>query len=78
MTLRSALAKFLPDEHSKRLFVPFVCFVIAAFGAAMGFAADALELRWLGQIAFVITAIAVVVGGAAVFWLLIGTFAKKQ
>lgn len=43
-------------------------FFVAALGAAMGFAAHALELRWLALSAFWLVVVAVACGFFAVAW----------
>lgn len=56
------MQRFLPNENNRRMFPGFVCFLIAAAGVAIGFAASALNLHALGIAAFVITAVGVAGG----------------
>ena len=45
-----------------------VAFLVAVLGAALGFFAHSVELRWLALAAFWLVAIAVVCGFAAIAW----------
>lgn len=56
------LSKFLPDEHNRRLLPGFLAFCLAAIGALLGFVATEFEIAWLGKLAFMIVAVAVVWG----------------
>jgi hypothetical protein len=78
MTLRSALATFLPNRLNRRLFPAFACFAVGILGGVVGFIADAYQLRTLGQLAFVVVALAVAVGCASVLWLFVTFFTNKQ
>jgi hypothetical protein len=53
------LDKFLPNDANRRMFPGFVAFCAAGAGVALGFIASATSLRWLGVLAFAITALSV-------------------
>ena len=78
MTLRSALATFLPDRRNRRLFPAFACFAVGVLGGVLALIADAYDLRTLGQVAFIVVGIAVTLGCAIVLWLFVSFFASKQ
>jgi uncharacterized membrane protein len=58
----SWLSKFLPDEHSRRLFPGFVAFCVGLLGVAMGFIATQFEIELLGKLGYMIVVFAVVWG----------------
>jgi len=78
MTVRSAFSKFLPNEANKRMFPAFACFIVAVIGGILAFVADAYQFRTLGQVAFVVTAIAVICGCATVLWLMFRTLSGRS
>jgi len=55
----SYVRKFLPNDTNKKIFLGFIAFVVAGFGAGLGFFADAYSIHWLGKIAFCIVALGV-------------------
>jgi len=57
-----AFQKFLPNEMNRRMFPGFVAFCVAAVGAALGFIASAMSLRWLGIAAVVLVGLGVAGG----------------
>ena len=71
---RKLLARALPTKQNQSV-VPFLlAFCIAAAAVALGFAADALNLRWLGILAFALTAFCVLWGwifGVLYIWYLL-------
>ncbi len=66
--MNGALQRFQPNEGSRRLFPAFVCFCVAAVGAALGFSSVALGWRWLGYVAYGITVVGVVCGGIYILY----------
>ena len=58
----SYVGKFLPNDANKKLLVGFIAFVVAGFGAALEFFADAYSIHWLGMIAFCVVALGVFSG----------------
>jgi hypothetical protein len=60
------------------MFPAFACFAVAVIGGILAFVADAYQFRTLGQVAFLLTAIAVIGGCGIVLWLIFRTFSKSS
>jgi hypothetical protein len=56
------------DEASRRLFPGFAAFVVALIGVGLGIVADWASVRWLGYIAFIMVAAAVLGGFIFIIW----------
>ena len=53
---------------SRPLRLGFAAFLLAAIGAALGFTAQSIEVRWLAILAFCVVAIGVACGFFAIGW----------